>query len=82
MGSALGPVLGRLTVTACARRGEHRRGNPRYAKYRQDIWAGVFPWTEEQHVPDLIDAAVSHLEGRKEALRAFTEAPGGLPKSM
>ena len=36
----------------------------------------MFPWTEEQHVPDLIDAAVSHLEGRREALRAFTAAPG------
>jgi hypothetical protein len=64
-----------LRPDVTGRRGEHIRGNARYAVYETGIW--VHSYEEGSLVfEDRLDAFISTLEARAEAVRALTTRAG------
>jgi hypothetical protein len=65
-----------LTPSSVGRKGEHFRGNPRYAKHPSNVWVWKYPAESDVPFEEQIAGLLDVIEPKKSALLEILSLPG------
>jgi len=65
-----------LAPGSFGRKGEHLRGNPRYAKYRTNVWVSKYLFNSDVPFEEQIAGLLDELGPRLGVLKEFLSLPG------